>query len=85
MKQVTTGEEPRQDREGSEEDEDGDRAEEETEDSGSETSPQPREVELTRDPDIGFGFVAGSEKPVIVRFVTEGWSSLSVDLSFSIE
>ena len=84
-KQVTTGEEPRQDREGSEEDEDGDRAEEETEDSGSETSPQPREVELTRDPDIGFGFVAGSEKPVIVRFVTEGWSSLSVDLSFSVE
>jgi len=35
-------------------------------------SPQPREVELIRDPQMGFGFVAGSEKPVIVRFVTEG-------------
>ena len=34
--------------------------------------PKPREVELTRDPQLGFGFVAGSEKPVIVRFVTEG-------------
>ncbi|XP_042903053.1 FERM and PDZ domain-containing protein 4 isoform X2 [Parasteatoda tepidariorum] len=34
--------------------------------------PQPREVELIRDPQMGFGFVAGSEKPVIVRFVTEG-------------
>ena len=34
--------------------------------------PQPRVVELTRDPKLGFGFVAGSEKPVIVRFVTEG-------------
>lgn len=34
--------------------------------------PTPREVELIRDPNKGFGFVAGSEKPVIVRFVTEG-------------
>ena len=34
--------------------------------------PQPRVVELKRDPKLGFGFVAGSEKPVIVRFVTEG-------------
>ena len=34
--------------------------------------PKPREVELVRDPQLGFGFVAGSEKPVIVRFVTEG-------------
>lgn len=34
--------------------------------------PEPREVTLYRDSDIGFGFVAGSEKPVIVRFVTEG-------------
>jgi hypothetical protein len=33
--------------------------------------PKPREVELVRDPQLGFGFVAGSEKPVIVRFVTE--------------
>lgn len=39
---------------------------------GEEEPPQPREVELIRDPQMGFGFVAGSEKPVIVRFVTEG-------------
>ncbi|XP_067141697.1 FERM and PDZ domain-containing protein 4 isoform X3 [Centruroides vittatus] len=37
--------------------------------------PQPRDVELIRDPHVGFGFVAGSEKPVIVRFVTEGGPS----------
>ncbi|CAN8033169.1 unnamed protein product, partial [Ixodes persulcatus] len=37
-----------------------------------EPPPSPREVELLRDPQLGFGFVAGSEKPVIVRFVTEG-------------
>ncbi|KAH8025663.1 hypothetical protein HPB51_010747 [Rhipicephalus microplus] len=36
-----------------------------------EPPPSPREVELFRDPQLGFGFVAGSEKPVIVRFVTE--------------
>ena len=29
--------------------------------------PEPRIVDLTRDPELGFGFVAGSEKPVIVR------------------
>ena len=29
--------------------------------------PEPRTVELSRDPELGFGFVAGSEKPVIVR------------------
>ena len=29
--------------------------------------PEPRIVELNRDPELGFGFVAGSEKPVIVR------------------
>lgn len=40
-----------------------------------EEPPQPREVELLRDPHKGFGFVAGSEKPVIVRFVTEGGPS----------
>ena len=34
--------------------------------------PTPREVTLLRDSTIGFGFVAGSEKPVIVRFVNEG-------------
>lgn len=33
-----------------------------------EEPPQPREVELSRHPDLGFGFVAGSEKPVIVRY-----------------
>lgn len=33
--------------------------------------PVPREITLTRDPELGFGFVAGSEKPVIVRFVKE--------------
>lgn len=32
----------------------------------------PRDVELERDPELGFGFIAGSEKPVIVRSVTEG-------------
>ncbi|GFY71176.1 FERM and PDZ domain-containing protein 4 [Trichonephila inaurata madagascariensis] len=40
-----------------------------------EEPPQPRDVELVRDPQKGFGFVAGSEKPVIVRFVTEGGPS----------
>ncbi|GFV93743.1 FERM and PDZ domain-containing protein 4 [Trichonephila clavipes] len=39
---------------------------------GEEEIPQPREVQLVRDAQMGFGFVAGSEKPVIVRFVTEG-------------
>lgn len=34
--------------------------------------PEPRHVELLRDTHMGFGFVAGSEKPVIVRCVTEG-------------
>ena len=34
--------------------------------------PEPRDYELTRDSQLGFGFVAGSEKPVVVRFVTEG-------------
>ncbi|ELU07588.1 hypothetical protein CAPTEDRAFT_26609, partial [Capitella teleta] len=33
--------------------------------------PEPREVELKRDAQMGFGFVAGSERPVVVRFVTE--------------
>lgn len=40
-----------------------------------EPPPAPREVELFRDSQLGFGFVAGSEKPVIVRFVTEGGPS----------
>ncbi|KAK2083127.1 FERM and PDZ domain-containing protein 4, partial [Saguinus oedipus] len=32
--------------------------------------PAPRKVEMRRDPVLGFGFVAGSEKPVVVRSVT---------------
>ncbi|XP_023725676.1 uncharacterized protein LOC111867727 isoform X2 [Cryptotermes secundus] len=42
----------------------------------TEEPPQPRQVELARHPELGFGFVAGSEKPVIVRFVTEGGPSV---------
>ncbi|KAL3278442.1 hypothetical protein HHI36_013763 [Cryptolaemus montrouzieri] len=38
--------------------------------------PEPRTVQLERSPTLGFGFVAGSEKPVIVRFVTEGGPSV---------
>lgn len=34
--------------------------------------PVPRKVEMRRDPVLGFGFVAGSEKPVVVRSVTPG-------------
>lgn len=37
--------------------------------------PKPRHVTLKRSPTLGFGFVAGSERPVIVRFVTEGGPS----------
>jgi hypothetical protein len=37
---------------------------------------EPRTVELTRDSEHGFGFVAGSEKPVIVRFVRSGGPSV---------
>lgn len=37
--------------------------------------PEPRLVHLTRSPKLGFGFVAGSEHPVVVRFVTEGGPS----------
>ncbi|XP_055677293.1 uncharacterized protein LOC129786358 [Lutzomyia longipalpis] len=39
--------------------------------------PEPRLVILQRSPTMGFGFVAGSEKPVIVRFVTEGGPSVN--------
>lgn len=38
--------------------------------------PEPRTVVLERSPALGFGFVAGSEKPVIVRFVTESGPSV---------
>lgn len=34
--------------------------------------PKPREITLSRDSQKGFGFVAGSERPVVVRFVTDG-------------
>ncbi|CAG9804042.1 unnamed protein product [Chironomus riparius] len=40
------------------------------------TPPEPRTVVLQRSIAMGFGFVAGSEKPVIVRFVTEGGPSV---------
>lgn len=43
--------------------------------------PAPRKVEMRRDPVLGFGFVAGSEKPVVVRSVTPGKESqLDVEL-----
>ncbi|XP_068633830.1 uncharacterized protein [Battus philenor] len=42
----------------------------------SESPPAPRDVVLERDPDLGFGFVAGSEKPVLVRFVTDNSPSV---------
>ncbi len=34
--------------------------------------PVERDVILTRDSVLGFGFIAGSEKPVVIRSVTEG-------------
>lgn len=42
-----------------------------------ETPPEPRIVILQRSSTMGFGFVAGSERPVIVRFVTEGGPSVN--------
>ncbi len=35
-------------------------------------SPQKRQVTLYRDEHLGFGFIAGSEKPLVIRFVTPG-------------
>lgn len=43
-----------------------------SEESENEQESPLRTVELLRDPNSAFGFVAGSEKPVVVRFVTEG-------------
>ena len=40
-------------------------------------APTPREVLLERHPELGFGFVAGSERPVVVRYVTEGGPSVN--------
>ena len=37
--------------------------------------PKSRVVSLERDADMGFGFVAGSERPVVVRFVKEAGPS----------
>lgn len=42
-----------------------------------EEPPQPRTVVLNRSATRGFGFVAGSERPVIVRFVTEDGPSIN--------
>ncbi|XP_072932460.1 uncharacterized protein [Epargyreus clarus] len=44
--------------------------------SSSESPPAPRDVVLERDPELGFGFVAGSERPVLVRFVTDNSPSV---------
>uniref|UniRef100_A0AAR2LL02 FERM and PDZ domain containing 4 n=1 Tax=Pygocentrus nattereri TaxID=42514 RepID=A0AAR2LL02_PYGNA len=44
-------------------------------DGGQLLPPAPRRVEMRRDPVLGFGFVAGSEKPVVVRSVTPGGPS----------
>ncbi|XP_036401542.1 FERM and PDZ domain-containing protein 4-like isoform X2 [Megalops cyprinoides] len=44
-------------------------------DGGQFVPPAPRKVEMRRDPVLGFGFVAGSEKPVVVRSVTPGGPS----------
>lgn len=41
-----------------------------------ESPPAPRDVVLQRDAELGFGFVAGSEKPVLVRFVTDNSPSV---------
>lgn len=43
-----------------------------------EDEPVPRLVTITRDSELGFGFVAGSERPVIVRYVKEGGPSESL-------
>lgn len=46
-------------------------------------APEPRSVTLERSPALGFGFVAGSEKPVIVRFVTERGPSVDKVSAFT--
>lgn len=42
-------------------------------DSGTLSPPSARQVTIKRDPTQGFGFVAGSQRPVIVRSVSAGW------------
>jgi hypothetical protein len=49
-----------------------------------ESPPEPRTVVLHRNQAMGFGFVAGSEKPVIVRFVTESGPSVGKVKLFSL-
>lgn len=49
-----------------------------TVDKEDEEEPVPRLVTITRDSELGFGFVAGSERPVIVRYVKEGGPSESL-------
>jgi len=39
---------------------------------GGSVPPAPREYVIPRDPKLGFGFIAGSEKPVVIRSVTPG-------------
>ena len=34
---------------------------------------QKREIVLVKDENLGFGFIAGSEKPLVIRFVTPGF------------
>jgi hypothetical protein len=49
----------------------------------TEEPPQPRQVELARHPELGFGFVAGSEKPVIVRYNFKEHFMFSVDSRYA--
>jgi len=37
-----------------------------------------REVILVKDDNYGFGFIAGSEKPLVIRFVSQGEQNLLV-------
>ncbi|XP_063955246.1 uncharacterized protein LOC129261306 [Lytechinus pictus] len=41
-----------------------------------EAPPEQRDVVLVRDAALGFGFIAGSERPVVIRSVTEGGPSI---------
>ena len=39
---------------------------------------QKREIVLHKDQNLGFGFIAGSEKPIVIRFVTPGFYIIEV-------
>lgn len=54
-------------------------------DGGPVAPPAPRIVEMRRDPVLGFGFVAGSEKPVVVRSITPGNIPVSTDTHASFD